>query len=145
VTDTASLYDRFGGEVGVRRLTRRFYELMDTLPEASACRAIHPPSLAGSEEKLFWYLSGWFGGPPLFVEKRGEPMLRRRHFVAPIGEAERLGWELCFRQALAETAPSSELVALIWSNVAPLARHMQNRVEGGLAGISPLPVPSPQG
>ena len=52
MTETTA-YARIGGEDGVRRLVRRFYELMDTLPEAASCRALHPPSLAGSEEKLF--------------------------------------------------------------------------------------------
>jgi len=81
-------YARIGGEDGVRRLVHRFYELMDTLPEAAACRAIHPPSLAGSEEKLFLYLTGWLGGPPLFTDRYGHPMLRRRHLHAPIAGPE---------------------------------------------------------
>ncbi len=120
-------YDRIGGEQGVRRLTRRFYELMDTLPEAAACRAIHPPSLSGSEEKLFEYLSYWLGGPPLFVQKRGAPMLRARHLGAAIGAAELEGWLLCFRKAFAETVADPELAAVILPRVEALALHMQNR------------------
>lgn len=120
-------YDRIGGEAGVRRLTRRFYELMDTLPEAAAVRAIHPESLAGSEEKLFEYLTGWLGGPPLFVDKHGPPMLRRRHLHAPIGPAERDGWLLCFRRALAETVEDDLVKALVLPQIEALAKHMQNR------------------
>lgn len=123
----ATLYERIGGERAIRRLTRRFYDLMDTLPEAAACRAIHPESLAGSEEKLFEYLTYWLGGPPLFVEKHGPPMLRRRHFPAPIGPQERDGWLLCFRQAFAETVTDPVLTALILPKVEALAMHMQNR------------------
>lgn len=122
-------YDLIGGEAGVRRFTRRFYELMDSLPEAAACRAIHPPSLTGSEEKLFWYLSGWLGGPPLFVERRGAPMLRRRHFVAPIGAAERDGWLQCFRRAWDEMNLRPELTAAVLPQVEALAHHMVNRAE----------------
>ncbi|WP_127090640.1 group II truncated hemoglobin [Aquabacter cavernae] len=126
-TSAASLYDRIGGERTIKRLTRRFYDLMDTLPEAAACRAIHPESLAGSEEKLFDYLSFWLGGPPLFVQKHGAPMLRRRHFPAAIGPAERDGWLICFRQAFAETVTDPELTGLILPQVEALAMHMQNR------------------
>ncbi|MFN3868480.1 MAG: group II truncated hemoglobin [Hyphomicrobiaceae bacterium] len=122
-----SLYDAIGGEAGVRRLTRRMYELMDTLPEAAACRAIHPPSLSGSEQKLFEFLSGWLGGPPLFVEKHGPPMLRRRHFVAAIGPAERDGWIACFEGAMAETVDSLALRAALREPVLRMAFHMQNR------------------
>lgn len=122
-----TLYERIGGEDGVRRLTRRFYALMDTLPEAAECRAIHPPSLDGSEQKLFEYLSYWLGGPPLFVERHGAPMLRRRHFPAPIGPKERDGWLACFRLAFAETVPDAALRGLILPKVEALAAHMQNR------------------
>lgn len=45
---TVSLYEAIGGEPVVEKLVERFYDLMDTLPEAKACRDIHPPSLEGS-------------------------------------------------------------------------------------------------
>ena len=122
-----SLYARIGGAAAVHRLVARFYELMDDLPEAAACRAVHPPSLAGSAEKLEWYLTGWLGGPQLFVERRGAPMLRRRHFIAPIGAEERDGWLVCFRRAWAETVDDPEAGALVLPQIEALARHMVNR------------------
>ncbi|MCF3643126.1 group II truncated hemoglobin [Rhizobium sp. TRM95111] len=125
--ETITLYQAIGGDAGVRRLTARFYELMDTLPEAANCRAIHPPSLAESEEKLYEYLSGWLGGPPLYTEKRGHPMLRRRHFAAGIGPKERDEWLFCFNRALDETIESAGLRAVIREPVTRLAFHMQNQ------------------
>lgn len=125
--ETITLYEAIGGDTAVRALTQRFYVLMDTLPEAARCRAIHPPDLSGSEEKLYEYLTGWLGGPPLYTEKRGHPMLRRRHFVAPIGPAERDEWLLCFIRALEQTVPSEGLRAIILEPVTQLAHHMQNQ------------------
>jgi hemoglobin len=125
--ETITLYQAVGGEAGVRALTRRFYELMDAMPEAARCRAIHPPDLTGSEEKLYEYLTGWLGGPPLYTQKRGHPMLRRRHFVAPIGPAERDEWLLCFVRALEETVPGKGLRKIILEPVTRLAHHMQNQ------------------
>jgi len=124
--ETITLYEAIGGEDTIRRLVRRFYELMDTLPEAKACRAVHPPSLEGSELKLYEYLTGWLGGPQLYMAKYGHPMLRRRHFVAPIGPAERDGWLLCFETALAETVENEVLRETILAPVRRLAGHMQN-------------------
>lgn len=124
---TITLYEAIGGEARVRALVRQFYALMDTLPEAKACRDIHPPNLAGSEEKLFLYLTGWLGGPPLYVEKFGHPMLRRRHLVAPIGPEERDGWLLCFAQALQDTVDDEALREAIWKPAQQLANHMQNK------------------
>ena len=126
MTETTA-YARIGGEDGVRRLVHRFYELMDTLPEAAACRALHPPSLAGSEEKLFMYLTGWLGGPPLFTDRYGHPMLRRRHLHAPIAGPEIDGWLLCFRQAWTETVTDAEITRVVLPQVENLAQHMRNR------------------
>lgn len=126
-TKTTTLYEAIGGDAAVRALTRRFYALMGSLPEAARCRAVHPPDLSGSEEKFYEYLTGWLGGPPIYVEKRGHPMLRRRHFIAEIGPAERDEWLLCFTRALEETVPHPQLRDIILEPITRLAHHMQNK------------------
>lgn len=125
--DSLTLYEAIGGEPVVRALTTRFYELMDRLPEAAHCRAVHPASLEGSREKLYEYLTGYLGGPPLYTEKRGHPRLRSRHFDAAIGPAERDEWLLCFRRAMEDTIANEKLQAIIWDPVERLAHHMQNK------------------
>ena len=127
--ETTTLYQAIGGDDTIRKLVRRFYELMDTLPEARACRAVHPPSLANAEQKLYEYLTGYLGGPPIYTEKYGHPRLRSRHFVASIGAAERDGWILCFQQAMTETIEHSKLREIIWTPIERLAFHMQNKDE----------------
>lgn len=127
--ETITLYQAIGGDETVRKLTRRFYELMDTLPEAKNCRAVHPPSLEGSEQKLYEYLTGYLGGPPVYVEKYGHPRLRSRHFGAAIGPAERDEWILCFRRAMDETIEHPKLREIIWAPIERLAFHMQNKEE----------------
>lgn len=125
--ETISLYEAIGGADTVERLTHRFYELMDTLPEAAHCRAIHPEDLSGSEAKFRDYLTGYLGGPPVYVEKHGHPRLRMRHMPAPIGPEERDEWLLCFRRALEETVLDMKLRAIILPPVEKLAYHMQNK------------------
>ncbi|WP_028747703.1 group II truncated hemoglobin [Rhizobium mesoamericanum] len=122
-----TLYEAIGGDAAVQALTHRFYELMDTLPEARQVRAVHPPSLEGSEEKFYEYLTGYLGGPPLYTDKRGHPRLRSRHFVAEIGPAERDEWLLCFRRALEETVANRKLREVILPPIERLAYHMQNK------------------
>lgn len=125
--ETITLYEAIGGDATVRALTHRFYELMDTLPEAARCRAIHPADLRESEEKLYDYLTGYLGGPPIYMQKRGHPMLRRRHMVTEIGPEERDEWFLCFRQALDETVHHEKLREIIWAPIEKLGYHMQNK------------------
>ena len=127
--DVITLYNAIGGDRTVRALVQRFYQLMDTLPEAARCRAIHPADLSGSEQKFYDYLTGYLGGPPLYTDKYGHPMLRRRHFGARIGAVERDEWLLCFRMAMDETIENEKLRAIIWAPVERLAQHMQNHEE----------------
>ena len=125
--ETITLYQAIGGDETVKALSHRFYALMDTLPEARHVRAVHPPSLTGSEEKFYEYLTGYLGGPPLYTDKRGHPRLRSRHFVAQIGPVERDEWLLCFRQAMDETIANPKLREIIWPPIERLAFHMQNK------------------
>ncbi len=120
-------YDAIGGEERVRQLVERFYDLMDTLPEAATIRALHPKDLRGSRQKLFWFMSGWLGGPQLYVERYGHPRLRRRHFPFPIGEAERDQWMLCMRRALEENVADEALRLFLDRQLTSLADHMRNR------------------
>ncbi len=122
-----SHYERIGGDAGVRALTERFYQLMDELPEAYGIRKLHAQDLAHSTQKLYEFLSGWMGGPQLYVEKHGHPMLRRRHLPFPIGEAERDQWLLCMRQALDDVVADAGLRQELYAAFAKVAEHMRNR------------------
>jgi hemoglobin len=126
-TDRTTPYQRIGGEPTVRAIVKRFYELMDTLPEAYAVRKLHPKDLSGSEDKLYLYLTGWLGGPQLYVEKFGHPRLRQRHLPFPIGGAERDQWLLCMRQALEEHIDDAPLRATLEKALTELADFMRNR------------------
>jgi len=128
-TNRSTPYEALGGEAFVRDLCARFYALMDSLPEARACRQVHPLSLANAERKLFEYLTGWLGGPPLYTDQYGHPRLRQRHFVAPIGAEEARGWLICLHRAGAETAPesASRQSEMILERIDQLAAHMVNR------------------
>lgn len=122
-----TFYDYIGGEATVRRLVDRFYELMDTLPEAYGIRKLHPADLSGSNQKLFMYLSGWLGGPQLFVQAYGHPRLRARHLPFAIGEAERDQWLMCMRLAMDEVLPPDEANEQLLKAIEDLADHMRNR------------------
>jgi hemoglobin len=121
-----SIYTRLGGEPAVHALVERFYALMDELPEAYTVRRLHPESLAGSDDSLFKYLSGWFGGPPLYINERGHPRLRMRHAPYAIGPVERDEWMLCMRQALAEQVADPALRAAVEQAFTGMAEHMVN-------------------
>ena len=96
-----SVFERIGGEPGTRALVDRFYDLMDLEPAYTELRALHPTTLDGSRDKLFWFLCGWLGGPSHYIDRFGHPMLRARHLPFAIGIKERDQWMACMREAMA--------------------------------------------
>lgn len=125
----ATPYQRIGGEAGVRALVHRFYQLMDTLPEAYGIRKIHAADLSNAEEKLFMYLTGWLGGPQLYVEKFGHPMLRARHLSFRIATSEAEQWMLCMRQSMEENIADHDLRRALDKSLNDLALHMRNAAD----------------
>ena len=116
-----------GGADKLRALVDRFYQLMDAQPEYYAIRKLHPQDLAGSAEKLYLFLSGWLGGPPLYQQKFGQPFLRARHLPFSIGVAERDLWLACMREALRDCHVEEDFAAALADAFAKTADHMRNR------------------
>ena len=124
------LYEILGGETGLRSLVDRFYDLMDSSPEAEKIRSFHPKSLKQSREKLFMFLCGWSGGPQLYIERFGHPRLRMRHMPFAIGIVERDQWLWCMNKALDEGGFDSRVVEYLKIRFAETADFLRNQVEG---------------
>ena len=122
-----STYEKIGGEATVGKLADRFYELMDTVPQFKELRAMHPESLKGSREKLYMFLSGWFGGPDLFVENYGHPRLRARHMPFSIGVQERDQWVACMVLAMEDVGIDPDVRKVLLNNFFNTADFMRNR------------------
>jgi hemoglobin len=120
-------FERLGGEAGVRTLVERFYDLMDLEPAYAGMRALHPATLEGSRDKLYWYLCGWLGGPNHYIERFGHPVLRARHLPYAIGNAERDQWMACMTQALRECEVDPALATALQQAFQGTADWMRNR------------------
>ena len=120
-------YEVIGGEAAIRTLVEKFYYYMDTLPEAKGIRDIHQADLTSAETKLFKYMTGWLGGPNLYIEEYGHPMLRARHLPFAIGESERDQWMLCMNKAIDEVPMDSRLKTSLQTALQDLATHMINK------------------
>ena len=129
MTETAAPtpFERLGGETGVRTLVDRFYDLMDLEPAFAGIRRLHPATLDGSRDKLFWFLSGWLGGPDLYQQRFGHPRLRARHLPYAIGVRERDQWMACMEQAMTECGLDPLLVTRLKASFANTADWMRNR------------------
>jgi hemoglobin len=122
-------YEKLGGEAGVRQLVKHFYTAMDSNADVKVIRDMHAPDLSEAEDKLFMFLSGWLGGPSLYIEKFGHPRLRARHLPFTVGTKERDQWLHCMDVALSkmdiEAAMHDELMQAFFST----ADFMRNKTE----------------
>jgi hemoglobin len=129
MVENTTAYEKIGGESGVRELVDRFYDIMDSDGGVIGLRQMHAKSLKGSREKLFLFLSGWLGGPDLFVQKYGHPRLRARHMPFSIGVAERDQWMTCMNRALDEMDIEPLLRKSLSDAFWKTADFMRNRAE----------------
>lgn len=119
-------YHIMGGEAAVRALANRFYDVMETAPQAAELYAIHPLPLDEIRQKFFEFLSGWLGGPQLFESKYGHPRLRARHMPFTVNQQLRDQWMFCMDQALNDVVTNKMLQAGIRQSIGQLATHMIN-------------------
>jgi len=118
-------YLELGGDASVRRLVETFYDIIEA--ESPRLRAMLPANISGSRLKLYEYLSGWLGGPPLYTDKRGHPQLRARHLPFSIGHEEADEWLRCMRKAMDQIELSEDLDRFLTSKLTQLAHHMENQ------------------
>lgn len=129
--DEQTLFDQLGGEAsGVQMITKiveRFYHHMDTLPEVKDIRDQHSKDLTEAKEKLVMFLTGWSGGPQVYIEKFGHPRLRMRHMPFKIGEKERDQWLYCMFKSLDESELSEQIISDLKKSFAHIADFMRNQ------------------
>jgi hemoglobin len=84
-----SVYEAVGGLETFRRLAHRFYAEVES---DTVLRPLYPANLDAAKEHLALFLAQYFGGPPVYSNRRGHPRLRMRHLRFAIGAVERDAW-----------------------------------------------------
>ena len=120
-------YAAIGGAEGVHQLAQTFYDLMERQSQFAELRALHGEDLTEAREKFYDFLSGWLGGPPLFMQKHGHPRLRMRHAPFPIGPLERDQWLACMTMAMDTCEIDGPLREFLDGRFTHVANFMQNR------------------
>ncbi|MFM9835962.1 MAG: group II truncated hemoglobin [Methylophilaceae bacterium] len=127
----ATFYQLLGGEISgtanIRALVETFYDIMDNDPKAAGIRAYHAQNLTEAREKLFMFLTGWTGGPQLYIERYGHPRLRARHMPFAIGESERDQWMYCMVQAMVHLKIEDNLMTKLAEQLYGVADFMRNQ------------------
>jgi len=127
----STFFELLGGEEkgieNIRQLVETFYDIMDTDPKAEGIRKMHQADLTSAREKLFMFLTGWTGGPQLYIERYGHPMLRKRHLPFPIDESARDQWMYCIIKAMHQLGYDEELMKKLATQLYGVADFMRNQ------------------
>lgn len=122
--EAATPYEELGGEATLRRLVERFYDRIDE--DSPRLRSMHPEDDRNSRRNLFEFLSGWMGGPQLYMERKGQPRLRMRHLPFSIGGDEADEWLRCMREAFDDVGVPSPLREYLDTRLEQTAHHVRN-------------------
>lgn len=121
----AAPYDRIGGSDVLRRITDRFYDLMDSDPAYKALRAMHAADLAPMRESLPGFLAGWCGGPRQWFEAHPGKCMMSMHKPFPITRKTADQWADCMARAITDAAPEDREIADAMTDVlARMAKGM---------------------
>lgn len=128
-TDTPTgdtMYAWLGGEQAIKDLVNRFYDIMDSDKSLKPIRDMHKEDLSPMRLSLFEFLSGWLGGPSLFIERHGSPCLTGAHKPFKIDAAARDQWMKCMNQAMVDIEIDEKYRNMLTPAFERMAEMMRN-------------------
>ncbi len=122
-----SPYQMIGGEAGVEQLVKTFYDIVESDPMGASLMAMHNQGhgLAHAREALFEFLSGFLGGPQLYLERHRHSNVRVMHAHLAIGAAERDSWLNCMDRALTGVNADPETHRLLMKHFSRVAEALR--------------------
>ncbi|OAH59419.1 MULTISPECIES: hypothetical protein [Bacillaceae] len=112
------------GEEQLSKLVDAFYSRVSQHPDLVP---IFPYDLTETARKQKQFLTQFLGGPPLYTEEHGHPMLRARHLPFPITPVRADAWLACMNAAMDEVQLHGDLRTFFFERLTQTARHMVNR------------------
>ncbi|MCM3767510.1 globin [Neobacillus niacini] len=111
------------GEETLHRLVETFYGLVAQHPDLAP---IFPNDFTEIARKQKQFLTQYLGGPPLYTEEHGHPMMRARHLPFPVTPARAKAWLSCMSQAMDLCGLTGNLRDEFYSRLYLTAQHMIN-------------------
>lgn len=124
--DADTPYEEIGGDEVVEALAATFYDVVEA--ESPVLAAMLPADTRVSRRKLYEFLSGWMGGPPLYWERRGHPALRMRHAPFAIDRQAAEEWAECMSITLEKCGVEEPARSWLDAELTKVAMMLQNRV-----------------
>ena len=111
------------GEDALHRLVDTFYGLVAQHPDLAP---IFPNEFTEIARKQKQFLTQYLGGPSLYTEEHGHPMMRARHLPFPVTPTRAIAWLSCMTQAMDKTGLQGPFRDELYSRLYLTAQHMIN-------------------
>lgn len=115
-------YDAIGAEK-LSLLVDEFYRRVGRHPELTP---IFPDDLTDVARKQKQFLTQYLGGPSLYTDEHGHPMMRARHLPHEVTPKRAKAWLRCMSEAMDEVGVANPLREHFFSKLALTAKHMIN-------------------
>lgn len=120
---TRTPYEQIGGAETIERLVAAFYPRVQA---HSALGPLFPDDITVVAQKQVLFLTQFLGGPALYTQAHGHPMLRARHLPFPITPSRADAWLSCMMAALDDIGITGEIRDFITERLTLTAHHMVN-------------------
>lgn len=118
-----SIYENLGGAETIRRIVEAFYPRVVADPLIGP---LFPADINPVMEKQYMFLTQFFGGPSLYSDMHGHPMMRARHMAFPVTPERAEAWLACMSAALEEVGVDEPLRAIVIQRLSGPAHHFVN-------------------
>lgn len=122
----ASLYEQLGGAEAIRSLVDAFYPKVQVNPLLGP---LFPEDIRPVMEKQYMFLTQFLGGPMLYSDAHGHPMMRARHLPFPITPERAEAWLSCMREALEDIEVEAPLREIVLQRLSGPAFHFVNTAQ----------------
>jgi hemoglobin len=129
--DSLTLYELIGGETGTQQLVKAFYDIVETNPIGQKLHLLHlrGNGIAHSRVEQFNFLSGFLGGPKLYVEKHGYSNIRNMHEHVVINKESKDIWLSCMSIAIDQVGIKVNTKEKLMNNFTLVADKLVNQQE----------------
>ena len=124
MSQTNNLYHLIGGDETVRMIVELFYSKVQKHPSLAP---LFPDDIEPVIEKQHQFMTQLFGGPALYSEVHGHPMMRARHLSVPIDQARADAWLGCMQESLEEVGLEKDIKTMMMERFTGMAYHFMNR------------------
>lgn len=122
VEKTPTPFEAIGGDT-LNRLIDAFYRRVGKHPDLSP---IFPEDLTETARKQKQFQTQYLGGPPLYTNEHGHPMMRARHLPFEITPTRARAWLACMSDAMDEVGLDGPLRDEYYARLVLTAEHMVN-------------------